>query len=32
VTCTQGTVMDSFTIGTTSVADVIRPAAVKDLQ
>jgi hypothetical protein len=32
VTCTQGSVMDSFTIGSVSVADVIPPAAVKDLR
>jgi hypothetical protein len=31
VTCTQGSVMDSFTIGSVSVADVVPPAAVKDL-
>ena len=32
VTCTQGSVMDSFTIGSVSMADVIPPAAVKDLR
>jgi hypothetical protein len=32
VTCTQGSVMDSFVIGTQPVADAIPPAAVRDLQ
>lgn len=31
ITCTQGTVMDSFTIGSAPVADVTPPAAIHDL-
>ncbi len=32
VTCTQGTVIDSFIIGAGSTADIIPPAAVNDLR
>ena len=32
VSCTQGTVMDSFVIGSGPVADLMPPAAVRDLR